>query len=100
MQQEKDGWLEQKINEDLDAWAEERMKMLMGSEELQNIHMPEDSLETLHQKIKARKKRLLGRKRLRMLVAVAAVMAVFLGMGLVGRKTSEPKVVQSARGDE
>lgn len=47
MQREMDEWLEQKIDEDLDAWAEERMKMLMESEELQDIHMPEDSLEKL-----------------------------------------------------
>lgn len=102
MQREKDEWLEQKIDEDLDAWAEERMKMLMESEELQDIHMPEDSLEKLHQKINARKKRLLGRKRVRMLVAVAAVMAALLGMGLVGsgKKVYEPKVTQNARGDE
>ena len=102
MQREKDEWLEQKIDEDLDAWAEERMKMLMESEELQDIHMPEDSLEKLHQKINARKRRLLGRKRIRMLVAVAAVMAALLGMGLVGsgKKVYEPKVMQNARGDE
>lgn len=37
MQREMDEWLEQKIDEDLDAWAEERMKMLMESEELQDI---------------------------------------------------------------
>ncbi len=102
MQREKDEWLEQKIDEDLDAWAEERMKMLMESEELQDIHMPEDSLEKLHQKINVRKKRLLGRKRVRMLVAVAAVMAALLGMGLVGsgKKVYEPKVTQNSRGDE
>ena len=102
MQRERDEWLEQKIDEDLDAWAEERMKMLMESEELQDIHMPEDSLEKLHQKINARKKRLLGRKRVRMLVAVAAVMAALLGVGLVGsgKKVYEPKVTQNARGDE
>lgn len=102
MQRERDEWLEQKIDEDLDAWAEERMKMLMESEELQDIHMPEDSLEKLHQKINARKRRLLGRKRVRMLVAVAAVMAALLGMGLVGsgKKVYEPKVTQNARGDE
>lgn len=102
MQRERDEWLEQKIDEDLDAWAEERMKMLMESEELQDIHMPEDSLEKLHQKINARKRRLLGRKRVRMLVAVAAVMAALLGVGLVcsGKKVYEPKVTQNARGDE
>ena len=102
MQREKDEWLEQKIDEDLDAWAEERMKMLVESEELQDIHMPEDSLEKLHQKINARKKRLLGRKRVRMLVAVVAVMAALLGMGLVGsgKKVYEPKVTQNPRGDE
>lgn len=61
MQREMDEWLEQKIDEDLDAWAEERMRMLMESEELHDIHMPEDSLEKLHQKINARKKKLLGR---------------------------------------
>lgn len=102
MQREMDEWLEQKIDEDLDAWAEERMKMLMESEELQDIHMPEDSLEKLHQKINARKKRLLGRKRVRMLVAVAAVMAALLGMGLVGsgKKVYELKITQNVRGDE
>ena len=97
-----DEWLEQKIDEDLDAWAEERMKMLMESEELQDIHMPEDSLEKLHQKINARKKKLLGRKRIHMLVAAAAVMTALLGVGLVGsgKKVYEPKVTQNARGDE
>ena len=102
MQREMDEWLKQKIDEDLDAWAEERMKMLMESEELQDIHMPEDSLEKLHQKINARKKKLLGRKRIHMLVAVAAVMTALLGVGLVGsgKKVYEPKVTQNARGDE
>ena len=97
-----DEWLKQKIDEDLDAWAEERMKMLMESEELQDIHMPEDSLEKLHQKINARKKKLLGRKRIHMLVAAAAVMTALLGVGLVGsgKKVYEPKVTQNARGDE
>ncbi len=102
MQREMDEWLEQKIDEDLDAWAEERMKMLMESEELQDIHMPEDSLEKLHQKINARKKKLLGRKRIHMLVAAAAVMTALLGVGLVGsgKKVYEPKVTQNTRGDE
>ena len=102
MQREMDEWLEQKIDEDLDAWAEERMKMLMESEELQDIHMPGDSLEKLHQKINARKKKLLGRKRIHMLVAAAAVMTALLGVGLVGsgKKVYEPKVTQNARGDE
>lgn len=102
MQREMDEWLEQKIDEDLDAWAEERMKMLMESEELQDIHMPEDSLEKLHQKINARKKKLLGRKRIHMLVAAAAVMTALLGVGLVGsgKKVYEPKITQNARGDE
>ena len=102
MQREMDEWLKQKIDEDLDAWAEERMKMLMESEELQDIHMPEDSLEKLHQKINARKKKLLGRKRIHMLVAAAAVMTALLGVGLVGsgKKVYEPKVTQNARGDE
>lgn len=102
MQREMDEWLKQKIDEDLDAWAEERMKMLMESEELQDIHMPEDSLEKLHQKINARKKKLLGRKRIHMLVAAAAVMTALLGVGLVGsgKKVHEPKVTQNARGDE
>ena len=101
MQREMDEWLKQKIDEDLDAWAEERMKMLMESEELQDIHMPEDSLEKLHQKINARKKKLLGRKRIHMLVAAAAVMTALLGVGLVGsgKKVYEPKVTQNARGD-
>ena len=89
-----DEWLKQKIDEDLDAWAEERMKMLMESEELQDIHMPEGSLEKLHQKINARKKKLLGRKRIHMLVAAAAVMTALLGVGLVGsgKKVYETKV--------
>ena len=102
MQREMDEWLKQKIDEDLDAWAEERMKMLMESEELQDIHMPEDSLEKLHQKINARKKKLLGRKRIHMLVAAAAVMTALLGVGLVGsgKKVYEPKVTQNIRGDE
>ena len=102
MQREMDEWLKQKIDEDLDAWAEERMKMLMESEELQDIHMPEDSLEKLHQKINARKKKLLGRKRIHMLVAAAVVMTALLGVGLVGsgKKVYEPKVTQNARGDE
>lgn len=102
MQREMDEWLKQKIDEDLDAWAEERMKMLMESEELQDIHMPEDSLEKLHQKINARKKKLLGRKRIHMLVAAVAVMTALLGVGLVGsgKKVYEPKVTQNARGDE
>lgn len=64
--------------------------------------MPEAQSEKLHQKINARKKKLLGRKRIHMLVAAAAVMTALLGVGLVGsgKKVYEPKVTQNARGDE
>lgn len=102
MQHEKDEWLEQKIEEDLDAWAKERQRMLMEAEELQSIHVSENNREQIHRKWKEQNRRLLGRKRMRILIAAAAAMTVLLGMGMIGsgKKNYEPEISPETRGDE
>ncbi len=55
MRQEKEEWLRQKIEEDLEALAEEREKLLMELEELQDIDMPVEKLEDIHREIEVRR---------------------------------------------
>lgn len=105
MKYDSDEWLEQKIDEDLMAWADAEERRIMEDEELQQITMPEEKLEEIHREIrrrKGRKARLFGRNRRRMLIAVAAVIVLLLGMGIVGstKKLYVPVIMQKERGDE
>lgn len=45
MRQDSDEWLEEKIDEDLMAWADAEERRIMEDEELQNVTMPEEKLE-------------------------------------------------------
>ena len=70
---DRDEWLWDRIDEDLTAMADEREKLLMESEELQNVKVPEGMLENIHRELEirngtARKVRI----RRRMVIAVAA----------------------------
>lgn len=105
MKYDSDEWLEQKIDEDLMTWADAEERRIMEDEELQQITMPEEKLEEIHREIRRRKRnktRLFGRNRRRMLIAVAAVIVLLLGMGIVGstKKLYVPVIMQKERGDE
>lgn len=104
MRQDSDEWLEEKIDEDLMAWADAEERRIMEDEELQNVTMPEEKLEDIHRKIRRRRRKtsLFGKTRRRMLIAVAAVMVLLLGMGIVGstKKLYIPVIMQKERGDE
>ena len=82
--------------------AEERR--IMEDEELQNVTMPEEKLEDIRLEIRRRRRKtsLFGKTRRRMLIAVAAVMVLLLGMGIVGstKKLYIPVIMQKERGDE
>lgn len=104
MRQDSDEWLEEKIDEDLMAWADAEERRIMEDEELQNVTMPEENLEDIHREIRRRRRKtsLFGKTRRRMLIAVAAVMVLLLGMGIVGstKKLYIPVIMQKERGDE
>lgn len=104
MRQDSDEWLEEKIDEDLMAWADAEERRIMEDEELQNVTMPEEKLEDIHREIRHRRRKtsLFGKTRRRMLIAVAAVMVLLLGMGIVGstKKLYIPVIMQKERGDE
>lgn len=104
MRQDSDEWLEEKIDEDLMAWADAEERRIMEDEELQNVTMPEEKLEDIHREIRRRRRKtsLFGKTRRRMLIAVAAVMVLMLGMGIVGstKKLYIPVIMQKERGDE
>ena len=103
MRQDSDEWLEEKIDEDLMAWADAEERRIMENEELQNVTMPEEKLEDIHREIRRRRRKtsLFGKTRRRMLIAVAAVMVLLLGMGIVGstKKLYIPVIMQKERGD-
>ena len=104
MRQDSDEWLEEKIDEDLMAWADAEERRIMEDEELQNVTMPEEKLEDIRREIRRRRRKtsLFGKTRRRMLIAVAAVMVLLLGMGIVGstKKLYIPVIMQKERGDE
>lgn len=104
MRQDSDEWLEEKIDEDLMAWADAEERRIMEDEELQNVTMPEEKLEDIRLEIRRRRRKtsLFGKTRRRMLIAVAAVMVLLLGMGIVGstKKLYIPVIMQKERGDE
>lgn len=103
MKQDKEEWLKQKIEADLEAMADEREKLLMELEELQNIHMPEEKLEDIHREIEARKRiHSRGRIRLKALLVAAAAMVLVVGLGVAssGSKLYVPEIFQLERGKE
>ena len=104
MRQDSDEWLEEKIDEDLMAWADAEERRIMEDEELQNVTMPEEKLEDIRREIRRRRRKtsLFGKTRRRMLIAVAAMMVLLLGMGIVGstKKLYIPVMMQKERGDE
>lgn len=55
MRQDSDEWLEEKIDEDLMAWADAEERRIMEDEELQNVTMPEEKLEDIRREIRRRR---------------------------------------------
>lgn len=101
MKRGKDDWLDQKITEELLAMADEREKELMEMEELQGIEMPIEKFADI-KKEALRRRRELRRKRLRPRIAVAsaAVLVLMLGVGAVGNRVYEPRIIEREQGDE
>ncbi len=100
---DRDEWLWDRIDEELMAMADEREKLLMESEELQDVKMPEGMLEKIHRELEiqnsaANKIRI----RRRMIIAVAAAAVSCVGLGAVGygNKVFEPQVIEYESGDE
>lgn len=94
---DRDEWLWDRIDEDLTAMADEREKLLMESEELQNVKVPEGMLENIHRELEirngtARKVRI----RRRMVIAVAAAAVSCVGFGVIGygNREYEPEVIE------
>lgn len=98
-----DEWLKDRIEEDLIAMADEREKLLMESEELQDIDIPVEKLEEIHRRIEE-KNRGVRRIRIRRRVAVvlAAVLVLCAGMGLVGSgsKLYRPEIIRRGQENE
>lgn len=99
---DRDEWLWDRIDEELMAMADEREKLLMESEELQDVKMPEGMLEKIHRELEiqnsaANKIRI--RRRMIIAVAVAAVSCVGLGAVGYGNKVFEPQVIEREVGD-
>lgn len=103
MRRDKEEWLKQKIEDDLEAMADEREKLLMELEELQDIHMPAEKLEEIHREIEARKRvRPKVRVRLKAVLVAAAAMVLVIGLGIAssGSKLYVPNILQLERGKE
>lgn len=100
---DRDEWLWDRIDEDLIAMADEREKLLMESEELQNVKVPEGMLENIHRELEirngtARKFRI----RRRMVIAVAAAAVSCVGFGVIGygNREYEPEIIEREVGDD
>lgn len=103
MRRDKEEWLKQKIEDDLEAMADEREKLLMELEELQDIHMPAEKLEEIHREIEARKRvRPKVRVRLKAVLVAAAAMVLVVGLGIAssGSKLYVPNILQRNVGNE
>lgn len=103
MKQEMDEWLKQKLDEDLEALLDERERILMESEELQGIDMPMEKLQDIYRAYEMyEKKKTKKRLRFRPMAAVAAVLVLCVGVGLVsnGNRVFIPEIIQQQRGDE
>lgn len=98
-----DEWLKDRIDEDLIAMADEREKLLMESEELQDIDIPVEKLAEIHRRIEERNRGVRRiRVRRRMAVVLAAVLVLCAGIGLVGSgsKLYRPEIIRNSDGDE
>lgn len=101
---ERDEWLRGKIEEDLEAMAEKRERRLRESaEELRDVDIPMERLEDIYRRIEE-EERALRKNRIskRMVIALAATVALCIGAGAigVGSRVYEPEISQSMRGDE
>lgn len=103
MKRSEEEWLEEKILDDLEELADEREKLLMESEELQDTDMPMEKLEEIHRETERRTRRHVRRRvHLRAALAAAAIMVLFVGAGVVssGKKLYIPQIIQNFRGTE
>lgn len=103
MRQDREEWLKEKIEQDLEAIADEREKLLAEMEELQDIEMPMEKLDEIHREIERRKHaRLRGRIRPGAFLVAAAAMVLVIGVGMVstGNKLYIPEIFQRTEGDE
>lgn len=130
MKQDQERWLDEKLDQDLAAWADEQERLLMEDEELRDIHMPAGSLEKIHQRLEERRKsaeeaadhasedtatfsaeegrashrskKSSGRVRVKMLLVLAAALVLVVGAGVVssGKKLFSPDIQQRERGGE
>ncbi|MCI8429884.1 MAG: DUF4367 domain-containing protein [Lachnospiraceae bacterium] len=99
---DRDEWLWDRIDEELMAMADEREKLLMESEELQDVKMPEGMLEKIHRELEIQNSatnKIRIRRRMIIAVAVAAVSCVGLGAVGYGNKVFEPQVIEREVGD-
>lgn len=99
---DRDGWLWDRIDEELMAMADEREKLLMESEELQDVKMPEGMLENIHRELEIQNSAVpKSRIRRRMIIAVAAAAVSCVGIGVVGygNRVFEPQVIEREVGD-
>lgn len=100
---DRDKWLWDRIDEDLMAMADEREKLLMESEELQDVKMPEGMLENIHRELEIRNSAAhKTRIRRRMIIAVAAAVVSCVGFGVIGygNRVYEPEIIEREVGDE
>lgn len=98
-----DEWLQKKIEEDLNAMADEREKQLMEMHELQNIQMPREKLEDIYREAERRRKVVRKKKiRYRMVAALAATLVLCVGVGVIssGNKVYMPEIFQREVGDD
>ena len=98
-----DEWLQKKIEEDLNAMADEREKQLMEMHELQNIQMPREKLEDIYREAERRRKVVRKKEiRYRMVAALAATLVLCVGAGVIssGNKVYVPEIFQREVGDD
>lgn len=106
MRKDREEWLNRQMDEELDAMADERERLLMEMEELRDIEMPEEKLEDIHRELEARKRAAESRRkprvRIRMAVAVAAILVLLVGAGAVGSgaKLYVPEIFRKETGNE
>lgn len=106
MKEDREARLNRQMDEELDAMADVRERLLMEMEELHDIEMPEEKLEDILRELETRKKAAESsrkpRARIRMAVALAAVLILLVGAGAVGSgaKLYVPEIFQRSRGNE
>lgn len=106
MKEDREARLNRQMDEELDAMADARERLLMEMEELHDIEMPEEKLEDILRELETRKKAAESsrkpRARIRMAVALAAVLILLVGAGAVGSgaKLYVPEIFQNMKGNE